>query len=334
MNASTHFRRRCSQVLFLFFISVFLFSCKNEKKEDEKIVLTGENSPDQNSTAMQNEPDNLVKIRTENMDIIMPDTLQSGWTTFRYENDSDMVHLILLDKLPVVDGKQIRIDDMLREVGPVFQDAMNLIDQGKAEEGYAQFERFPAWVPQVIYSGGIGLVSAGGTAETTFKLEPGIYVFECYVKTGGQFHNLLGMSTEVVVTPENSEAEEPDADTRITLSGERGIEMDGEITAGPQLVEVYFEDQKAHENTLGHDLHIAKFTDSTDLEGLEVWMDPLQPGGMETSTVPVEFLGGIQDMPGGNTAYVKMDLSPGKYILISEVPNASKKNMLKVIDVQ
>ena len=332
MISSINFRRRSSQLLFLIFLSILVLSCKNGEKEEDDVMLTDENSLEQKTD--MNESDNVVNIRTENMDIIMPDTLQPGWTTFRYENDSDMVHLILLDKLPVVNGRQIRMENLLDSVGPVFQDAMNLINQGKAEEGYAQFANFPSWVSDVVYTGGVGLVSAGGTAETTFKLEPGIYVFECYVKTGGQFHNIMGMSTEVVVTGEPLDATEPDAETKITLSGARGIEVDGEMTAGTQLVEVYFEDQKAHENTLGHDLHLARISDTTNLKDLEVWMDPMQPGGMETSNVPVEFLGGIQDMPGGNTAYVKVDLRPGKYAWISEVPNAGKKNMLKVFEVK
>lgn len=329
MNSSTNLRRTGSQLLFLFFVFIFTFSCKDEEKKEEEILVG-----DESSVVSEDEPENLVTIRTENMDIIMPDTLDAGWTTLRYENESDMVHLILLDKLPTVDGRQIREEDMAKEVGPVFQDAMNLINQGKQKEGFAEFEKFPAWISDVVYTGGIGLISAGETAETTIKLEPGVYLFECYVKTGGQFHNVMGMAKEVIVTNEQSEAQQPEADTRIVLSGARGIEVEGEVTAGPQLVEVYFEDQKAHENMLGHDLNLARIADTTNMKDLEMWMDWVQPKGLETSTVPVTFLGGIQDMPAGNTAYVKLDLRPGKYAWISEVPNASKKNMLKVFTVE
>lgn len=331
MKTTTNLGKRNFRLLFLIFLPFLLFSCKEEEKVKEGIVLSDENTI--NSSASTSDPANLVRIRTENMDIIMPDTLDAGWTTFRYTNDSDMVHLILFDKLPVVNGRQITIEDMDREVGPVFQNAMNLINQGKQEEGFAEFQKFPQWMGDVEYIGGIGLISPGETAETTLKLIPGHYVFECYVKTGGQFHNVMGMATEVVVTEEDSNANPPEADARVVLSGNRGIEIDGNIKAGPQIVEVTFEDQKTHENMVGHDLHLAKLESNTNMQELETWMDWVDPKGLETSTVPVRFLGGIQEMPAGNKAYVKLDLEPGRYAFISEVPNASQKNMLKVFTV-
>jgi hypothetical protein len=40
-------------------------------------------------------------------------------------------------------------------------------------------------------------------------------------------------------------------------------------------------------------------------------------------------MGGVNDMPGGSTGYFTATLDPGNYALISEVPDASGKNLLK-----
>ena len=322
--------KRCSPFLIILLIPAFLLSCKNEPKSKE-VSYNSELKSSQDKSG--NEVADLINIRTENMDIIMPDTLQSGWNTFKYSNDSDMVHLILADKLPIVDGEQIGAEDLETEVGPVFQKGMDLIIQGKQEEGFAEFGKFPKWIGEIKYTGGIGLLSAGETSRVTFKLEPGLYRFECYVKTGGQFHTSMGMYKEVVVTDQESSTTPPSSDITVNLSSDNGIEIIGEIESGPQIVEVNFKDQKVHEHMLGHDLNLVKIDENTEIQELEKWMNWIEPKGLETSTEPAVFLGGIQDMPEGNKAYVNFNLKPGKYAFIAEVPEASKKNMLKVFTV-
>ena len=45
------------------------------------------------------------------------------------------------------------------------------------------------------------------------------------------------------------------------------------------------------------------------------------------------FMGRVNDMPKGNIGYFTATLEPGNYALISEVPNASSKNLLKTFVV-
>ena len=80
---------------------------------------------------------------------------------------------------------------------------------------------------------------------------------------------------------------------------------------------------------MGHDINLVKVAEGADLTVLEQWMDWSQPKGL-ISPAPegFDFLGGINDMPGGSTGYFKADLSPGNYVLVSEVPNTSQKNMM------
>ena len=61
------------------------------------------------------------------------------------------------------------------------------------------------------------------------------------------------------------------------------------------------------------------------------WADP--KGLITPSPEGFTFLGGVNDMPAGNTGYFEVNLKPGNYAFISEVPNALSKNMLKTFVV-
>ena len=47
----------------------------------------------------------------------------------------------------------------------------------------------------------------------------------------------------------------------------------------------------------------------------------------------ITFIGGTNDAPAGSTQYFKVNLEPGKYALISEVPNTKAKGMLKTFTI-
>ena len=271
---------------------------------------------------------NLVEVRTEHMNFIMPEEIPSGWTTFRYHNESTLTHFISLDIMPVVDGEQKTIVDF-GEVAPVFVDAMDLINAGKAEEGFAEFNRLPAWFPEIVFWGGVGLVSAGETAQTTLYLDPGVYVAECYVKTAGKFHP---MAKQFIVTEETTSTSPPEPTLNLTISKEGGIEIDKDVTPGLHTIAVHFKDQTVHENFMGHDVHLAKVRGEQDLAALNGWMNWADPQGLNTPA-PATFLGGVQQMPEGNTAYFTVQLEPGFYALVSEVPSPASKGLLKAFRV-
>lgn len=279
---------------------------------------------------------NLVEVTSTHMNFIMPDELLSGWNTFRYSNESHNVHFFILEKFPVYEGEQKNIEHWRTKIAPVFQDAMDLINEGKVGEGFAEFARLPVWFPQVIFTGGVGLVSPGETAQTTIQLDPGVYVMECYVKTNGRFHAVDGMVTQFTVKEESSSATPPKKTTlNMTLSSDKGIEIDGKLRPGMHTIAVHFKDQEVYGNGVGHDVNLVKLEDDVSLEALESWMNWVDPNGMETSTVPssVTFLGGVQEMPAGNTAYITTVLKPGRYAMISEVPDASSKGLLKTFTI-
>jgi hypothetical protein len=250
------------------------------------------------------------------------DRVPSGWTTLRLRNETQVIHFGFLVRLP--EGKTV--EDYRREITPLFQ---NLIDQanGRPLTAPAVGTDLPEWYPDMLFMGGPGLLGPGRTGEVTVNLEPGVYAIECYIKApDGRLHSFLGMIEQIVVTTDESPAREPEADLTMTLSTEGGIEVDGPMRAGPQTIAVRFEDQKVYENFAGHDAHLVRLNDGARVDELVAWIG--SPTGL-AEAVPAEFLGGTHDMPAGSTAYLSVQLEPGSYAWIAEVPNAEQRGMLK-----
>ncbi|MEZ2414506.1 hypothetical protein ACA086_06030 [Muriicola sp. E247] len=297
---------------------LFIQSCKSDKKETEHKTVV-------------EEKDNAIEIITRNMDFQMSDTISSGWNTFRYKNLSPQTHFFLIDKYP--EGKTS--EDAEKLVAPVFDSAMKLIMEGKTEEGYAEFAKLPEWFGEVVFVGGSGLLSPNQIGVTTLYLKPGNYIVECYVKmSNGMFHTSMGMTKDIIVTGTDSGNNEPTADIDINISSTDGIVFNDSISSGKHTFSVKYIDQIVHENFVGHDINLVKLDENANLEELENWMNWADPKGLiEPAPNAVTFIGGVNDMPAGNKGYFTAEIEPGKYVLISEVPNASSKNMLKTFVV-
>ena len=254
----------------------------------------------------------------KHMFVTAVDEIPSGWTTFRLINASMNVHFLVLELLPGTRS----VEDSVRDVVPVFQQAMDLINDGQAEDGMARLANLPEWFGDVRFMGGPGLVSPGQSSEATVYLEPGNYVMECYIKTAdGTFHSTMGMIRGLTVTDERSNAAAPNnVDLEMTLTNE-GFGVSGDVGPGLHTVAVHF----AEENPplLGNDVHLVRLDESTDIEEVATWMDWSQPGGLVSdpgSATSFQFAGGTHEMPMGSTAYFTVDLTPGQYAWISERP--------------
>ncbi|MDM9632230.1 hypothetical protein [Robiginitalea aurantiaca] len=295
-------------------------SCKSDPKEKPEPDPLAEQAPVS------------IQVTTKSMEFYAPDTINSGWNTFVYENQSTEPHFILLDKYP----EGITIENTIAEVAPAFEEGMSLIMEGKMEESMEAFGKLPEWFSKVIFSGGTGLISAGKTAVTTIKLEPGYYVMECYVRMpDGRFHTSMGMAKELIVRSTDSGMSPPGADMDISISSQGGINWNGQPKAGKTTFRVTYTDQVVHENFVGHDVNLVAMEPEADVKALEDWINWATPTGLMSSTAPdgFTFLGGTNDSPQGSTQYFEADLKPGSYVLISEVPNTSEKGMLKVLTV-
>ncbi|WP_225037049.1 hypothetical protein [Winogradskyella sp. SM1960] len=274
----------------------------------------------------------IIDISTQQMEIQTVDSIPSGWNTFKYKNLSNETHFIVFEKYPVGKG----IDDSRAEVLPVFDEGMTLFNEGKTDEGLAAFGKLPAWFYEVAFTGGLGFTSPNTTSESTIYFEPGNYLMECYVKMpNGKFHSVMGMLKEIRITEQKRKLKEPKPTINLSISSDKGIISNDTYKVGEQVIGVTFLDQKAHEHFLGHDVHLVKLSNEAKLEELDYWVNWLNPKGLVTpSPKGVTFLGGMQEMNKDNTGYFNVNLTPGNYALIAEVPEPTKKNMLKRFTVK
>lgn len=288
------------------------FTCKSEKKVE--IDYSKKDS-------------NTIEIVTNLMDFQTVDTVPSGWNTFKYINKSTEPHFVLFDDYPEGKGEK----EAKEVVSPVFEKGMQLIMEGEMEEAMTAFGELPEWFGEIVFVGGSGLISGGEENTFTLNLKPGNHVIECYVKMeNGMFHTAMGMAKELWVTDKDSGNKPPEATINMSISSTEGINYEGEITKGWQTFSVLYKDQIVHENFVGHDINLIKLEDNANLEELEAWMNWSNPTGlMSPAPEGVTFLGGTNDSPAGSTQYFTVNLQPGNYAFIAEVPNTKTKGMFK-----
>ena len=148
------------------------------------------------------------------------------------------------------------------------------------------------------------------------------------------FHTSMGMVKDIVVAEESSGKEEPTADVSINVSGESRLKINNTITTGEHTFAVTFDDQKTHENFVGHDVHLARLSQTAEMSELVEWMNWAAPDGlMDPSPRGISFLGGVNDMPAGSTGYFTAYLQPGTYAFISEVPKVQEKNLIQIVEI-
>lgn len=286
------------------------------------------------------------------------DEIPSGWTTFEFDNRTNHVHLIFVNRLSeaALEALETEEGDVSREA---YMDAISLPFQEAWDPYFAReidvgtffgdlIAALPTWFfSEVRVSGGAGLTGARETSRTTLDLEPGTYFIECYVLgDDGVFHSTLGMVEQLEVTGASSGAPEPRPTLNVTVSTD-GIDFEDAqgrsgIRPGNHTVGITFEDNTVYGHGLGHDVHLVRLDDGTTVEEVNGWMDYLDVGadgfyadnGALTSTAsdpaPQTFLGGVQDIqpPLPETAYFHVQLKPGDYAWVAEVPDAEGKDML------
>jgi hypothetical protein len=274
-------------------------------------------------------PQNVLELRAVGMRFEGPHQIPAGWVTIRFENLSNMVHFALIDRLP----PGVTPKEMASEVAAKFQRGMDLIAAGETESAMQVFGTFPEWFGDVVFLGGPGLLSGGETAEATVFLEPGEYMLECYIKTNGVFHSYnpqpgeLGMVHGLSVIGPAVSTAEPDANFTLAISSEGFKSVEGELRPGRNMIRAVFQDQKVYANFVRHDVHVLRIDEDTDLDAVGAWMDWSRPDGFETPA-PAVFVGGLNEMPAGNTAYFSVDLAPGRYAFIAEVPSPAENGFL------
>lgn len=260
----------------------------------------------------------VVEVTARDFAFEAPDSIPAGWTTFRMANEGQQTHFLYLGRLP--DGKTFA--DYMDEVLPPFDSVYHLYREGelsKPETMKAFGEAIPEWFASREVKGGPGFVAPGGTSQATVRLEPGEYWMECYVKNeDGTFHTSLGMVRGLTVTADSISTSPPEADLTMTLSNGE-IATTDTLSPGENTVEVHFREHPQGTLFLNNDVHLIRWDENTDRKTVARWMDAWKSEGLR-APAPAEFLGGIQEGAAGDTAYFTVDVQPGSYAWVMEMP--------------
>ncbi|MDZ7806670.1 MAG: hypothetical protein U5K71_06110 [Gracilimonas sp.] len=333
-----------SQILIvILFLSFSLTSCTEKKGESNSDNAFSENVK---VTATHDAENNqhLFDLSTKKT--------KAGWVTFNFNNASPSDHFFLLYKVPEAaiqaadEAGESIVQHWHGALTVPFQENFNPYIKGDIEYGefvdslVAEISVKGPWYfdPGAPTMGGPGFTAAGSSSATTVYLDPGEYIVECYVKDEEQvFHSYIGMLEHLTVTGEQNGAEEPQAGKTVTISSENGIEFTEPFSAGEQIVEVHYADQATYGHLLGHNVQLVKLEDAEDdslLQSVGEWMNWTTPFGL-TAKAPAgaKFVGGVMEMTEGQSGYMHLDLEPGDYAWIAEVPDPADKGMLKTFTV-
>ena len=278
--------------------------------------------------------------------------IAGGWTTITFDNQTDHTHIAYVAKLPQAaitaaneEGADL-LDFYVEHVTRPFQWFMDDLDPEKEpdpddlSEKYSNLDEeviFPGWFEKVLPSGGPGFTSGHSTSRTTLELAAGEYIVECYVKDDeGVFHSYVGMIDQFTVTEQRS-GTEPEATLDLSLSTD-GIDVTENVQPGQQTVAVTVADQQIYDHLLGHDVHLVRLNHRTSIDAVNGWMNWMDPAQLVSDgTEPGTFLGGVQTivtpelLEGAETktAYFDVNLNPGAYAWVSEVPTPAEQGLLK-----
>lgn len=218
-----------------------------------------------------------------------PDTIPAGLTTFRLINRGKELHHASLMRLDA--GKTVAD----------FQTGLQAAMQSHAPP--------PPWM---AFVGGPNAVTLGDTAIATQVLEPGSYVFVCWIPTlEGVPHVLKGMMHPLVVTAAAAPpAAEPATDLTIKLT-DYDFQLSQPLRAGRHVVRVENGGMQPHE------IVIAALSSGKTLQDFIAWEKGGEKGPLPTG----EWMGGVTTLDVGGHSQFTTTFAPGNYLLLCFWPD-------------
>lgn len=256
----------------------------------------------------------VLNLTAKDYELQTPETeIPAGWTTLELTNEGQAIHNAELDRVP--DEGNYETVRALLGIQETMRRKLNAgdIDSAEYEKALkkAVQQHDAGWVYSLENGGGTGLASPGRTVRTTVHLEPGTYLVDCGLPhSSDTSRSQRGMPRMLVVTEDSSGASPPEPDAEIWLA-DYELRMDGRMKLGQQTVAVHFGERPDEERPFLN-LELVPLDEGTRAEDVAEWFKNLG------APAPVEFLGGVQTMPVGATAYITVDLAPGRYAWVSD----------------
>lgn len=228
--------------------------------------------------------ENRVQVGLTEYAFGMPETVTGGTVTLEFTNNGDIPHEAAFGSV----AGDHSADDVIKA-----------IQSGKE----------PGWLEDLA---GVPVLDAGATASMTRDLDPGTYVFLCFLPIPGKGapHVTEGM-IHLFDAEGTSEAASPEPDLAITAT-DKGFDVP-EIAAGKQTLELVNEGKKAHE------FAIFSLEQGKTEKDIDKWFG----SGFKTDK-PAVFPGGLQSIEPGASVIVEMTFEAGRTYLVQDFGNKLK----------
>ena len=278
-------------------IAAGLAGCQGDESED-----TARTDPDAPP---------VIEVRTVEYAFVAPDSVPSGWVTFRLNNKkAAQAHQLTLARLP--EGREFA--EFAKREMPYRDSIFSLIDRGRiggVKELISAASKLGHDIDETVLTDQ-GVVSPGRVARKTVYLDrPGTYVMSCFVRgPGGLPHLVDGMIRALHVTGDSTGASPPTPDVELEVDSGQ-VRAPDTIESGTVTVAA-----RLGEERQDNAVHLVRAGENTDPMAVKKWRRAWTPDGREVPP-PTEFLGGtalLEARPAGTSAYFTVeDLEPGRY---------------------
>lgn len=162
----------------------------------------------------------------------------------------------------------------------------------------------------LTFVGGPDTISAGDGQETILNLEPGEYVLLCLVTgSDGLPHIDKGMIHFLTVATSQSQEALPKADGEIVIHNHDYVLPESLLQARPLTLQVQ------NQGTEPHELNIVRLNAGKNLQDILSFFRA--PSGRP----PFEEFGGMATLAAESSGWLKLDLEPGNYAVLSAIPD-------------
>lgn len=229
---------------------------------------------------------NVVTITASDFALAAPDTIPSGVTAFHLVAASGVHHAMV-----------VKIGE-----GKTYADFI------AASRTMKPTDPFPSWLTEI---GGPNPPAAGDTTIVLHDVAPGTYALFCVVDIPDKVpHIAKGMVRELTVVPAAAAtAAAPTSDVSMTLL-DYGFEVTPALTAGEHVIKV------TNTAAQSHEFFIARLDSGKTMADFGQW------AATYSGPMPGKALGGLAPMAPGGTAFVRVQLTPGNYLMLCFVPDA------------
>ena len=214
-----------------------------------------------------------------------PETIVAGWVRVILTNSGQEPHHVQFLRLN--DGVTVE----------QFEDAL------KQGEGPAL-----AMTKQV---GGVGAVHPGGTAQAVLNLPTGEYVILCFIPSPADkvAHHAKGMIKSLTASDGDNQAAEPTASLTVQLK-DFMFDLPDSLPAGNTVIKVINEGPEPHE------FNILRLEEGKTVEDVVKFLN-----GEAGGPPPFAPVGGMNGLDVGLSGYAELDLAPGNYVAICNIPS-------------